>query len=100
MKKELPVELPGRGVGNTTRQMEAAPHGSVFVWCNGDLNYPCMLAEKIGREDLKIVGPEWLLNRHFAGLELSGLIADHGLIFNNDLHYAWAAASPQVRVKP
>jgi len=65
-----------RGTGETTRQMEAAPKGSVFVWCNGQTDYPIRLARKIGREDLQIKAPTWLEER-WIGLELTGVVVDH-----------------------
>lgn len=43
-----------RGTGRTTKQMQDAPRGAVFVWCNGLTDYPRRLARHIGRGDLKI----------------------------------------------
>ena len=65
-----------RGKGATTQQMEAAPKGAVFVWCNGNTDYPRLLARKIGREDLRIETPAWLEGR-WIGLELTGVAVDH-----------------------
>jgi hypothetical protein len=65
-----------RGIGETTQQMEAAPKGSVFVWCNGQTDYPIRLAHKIGREDLQIKAPTWLEER-WRGLELTVVVVDH-----------------------
>ncbi len=31
-----------RGTGRTTRQMEEASIGAVFIWCNEHLNYPTL----------------------------------------------------------
>ena len=69
-----------RGSGQTTRQMQATPLGGVFVWCNDSLQYPKMIAVKIGRSDIKIVGPYWLDNEKWRGLELTGLTVDHATI--------------------
>ena len=33
-----------RDTGRTTNLLKSAPHGAVFVWCNGDLRYPTRLA--------------------------------------------------------
>jgi hypothetical protein len=67
-----------RGTGKTTRQMEAASQGAIFVWCNGQLSYPKNLAQKIGRSDLEIVSPSWLDGRvGYIGRKLSGVILDH-----------------------
>ena len=65
-----------RGSGRTTKQMQEAPQNSIFVWVHHDLHYPKKLAEKIGRNDLKIVSPNWLLNG-WRGVQLSGLVIDH-----------------------
>lgn len=66
-----------RGTGRTTRQMQQAPIGAVYIWCNNLLDYPKRLADKLGRSDLKIVGTEWLENRRWRGVEISGLDIDH-----------------------
>ena len=66
-----------RQTGETTRQMEAAPQGAVFVWCNRHLDYPGALAKKLGRSDLEIVGPSWLDGNAWRARRLSGLIVDH-----------------------
>lgn len=62
--------------GATTRQMEAAPKGAVFIWCNGKTDYAVLLARKLGREDLQIVSPTWLEER-WLGVELTGVVVDH-----------------------
>jgi hypothetical protein len=38
-----------------------------------------MLAEKIGRPDLNIVGPAWL-EQGWIGVEISGLTIDHAAV--------------------
>jgi hypothetical protein len=35
--------------------MMEAPHGAIYVWLNGRLDYPRRLADHIGRRDLVIV---------------------------------------------
>lgn len=71
------VATGGRQSGRTTREMQAAPKGAVFVWVSHHIDYPRDLAHKLGRYDLKIVGPEWLTDRRWMGLELSGIQLDH-----------------------
>lgn len=66
-----------RGTGRTTEQMQSAPLNAVFVWCNGDLAYPKMIADKIDRRDLKIVSPMWLRDNRWRGLRCGGIIVDH-----------------------
>jgi len=46
-----------RGTGRTSAQMREAPADATFVWCNGHLDYPRILAKRLGRDDLVIVGP-------------------------------------------
>lgn len=75
---------PGRGVGNTTRQMQAAPQKSVLVWVNHHLGYPKDLAQKLDRSDLQIVSPDWLSDKRWAGLELTGITLDHATSLTNE----------------
>ena len=79
-----PIIQPGRGVGNTTRQMQAAPQKAVFIWLNHRTHYPRDLAREIGRDDLEIVSPDWLSDRRWAGRELSGIILDHAAALTNE----------------
>lgn len=87
-----------RQTGETTRQMESAPKAAVFVWCNGALSYPKDLAQKLGRTDLKIVGPDWLTNGYWRGLELTGLVVDHATNFTGKLMDARCEALTRVRL--
>ena len=59
-----------RGTGRTSRQLQAAPPGAVFVWCNDRLAYVRDLARARGREDLKIVGLSALDSRHPASVRV------------------------------
>ena len=86
-----------RGTGETTRQMQAAPRNAVFIWCAGHTGYPQMLARKIGREDLKIVTPDWLTSDKWRGLELTGLIVDHAANIRGELYPAYLEAKTRVR---
>ena len=72
-----------RQVGNTTRQMQEAPQKSVFVWVNGHLDYPRQLAKSLGRDDLKIVSPDWLSDHRWFGLVFSGIVLDHAAALND-----------------
>ena len=65
-----------RGTGLTTQQMKAAPQGAVFVWCNDRTWYAVQLARKLGRDDLQIKPPRWLVES-WQGLELTGVVVDH-----------------------
>jgi hypothetical protein len=65
-----------RGTGETTRQMQNAPKGSVFVWCNSYLEYPVRLAISIGRDDLLVKSPGWL-EKSGRGSEFRNIVVDH-----------------------
>lgn len=66
-----------RGTGRTTRQMQEAPAGAVFVWCTSELWYPQDLARRLGREDLEIIRPSQLQPQWFMGRTVKGLVIDH-----------------------
>ena len=65
-----------RGTGITTRQMLAAPQGSIYIWCNSSLDYPRHLAAHLGRQDLQIYSPQWL-EHGWVGYKFSSVILDH-----------------------
>jgi hypothetical protein len=88
---------PDRGSGKTTRAMQAAPKGAVFVWVNHHLDYPKALARHLGREDLKIVSPEWIEDHRWAGLDMTGLIRDPDTRFTDAQWDRWHAAKIRVR---
>jgi hypothetical protein len=69
-----------RGDGTTTKQMQAAPQKAVFIWPNHWTDYPQKLARKLGREDLVIVGPNWLTDQRWAGRDLPGIVVDHATV--------------------
>lgn len=50
-------EDPPRGTGLTSRQMQEAPKGAIFIWCNAEVRYAERLARYLGRDDLIIVSP-------------------------------------------
>jgi hypothetical protein len=96
MGRKKEIEMP-RGDGQTTRQMQASPQDAVFVWCNDILDYPRRLARKVGRTDLQIVGPNWLDDEKWRGLELTGLIIDHATIMGEKRRVARDEARWRVR---
>jgi hypothetical protein len=72
-----------RGTGRTKAQMLDAPHKAIFVWCNGQLHYPRVLARHLGRTDLEIVSPEQIEHwQNFMGRELTGVVVDHATHFH------------------
>lgn len=71
-----------RGTGRTTRQMLSAPKGAHFIWLTQDLHYPLELSKKCGREDLRIVGPDWLIGEKFRSEVSHGIVLDHAVRLN------------------
>lgn len=63
--------------GTTTKQMLSAPSGSIYVWLNGNLEYPRGLAHRLCRDDLKIVSVSWITMQHFRARNITGLVIDH-----------------------
>lgn len=86
-----------RGIGRTTWQMDHAPRGAFFVWCNERLAYPNLLAAGIYRYDLQIVGPSWLAQEKWLGLELPGIIIDHSLLMSTMQNRSYREAMTRVR---
>lgn len=73
--------LQDRKRGVTTTALANAPQGAVYVWRDANLDYPHALAQSIGRNDLKIVGPWWLRPWSVEGttLKRSQVVVDHSL---------------------
>lgn len=63
--------------GRTTKQMQEAPAGAVFVWCNGSTAYPRALAKRLGRDDLQVMPRAWLTHRSVYGMRPGTLVIDH-----------------------
>jgi hypothetical protein len=58
--------------------MVEAPCGSIFIWANGDLDYPRKLAAFLNRDDLRIVSAEMTREtRRFFGLTFPAVVVDH-----------------------
>lgn len=85
-----------RQPGSTSRQMIAAPKDAVFVWLNADLRYPTKLAQALGRQDLKIVSPDWLTQQRWRGLRLSAIIMDYGIPRNAGCWSSFGSALTRV----
>ena len=90
--------MADRQSGLTTKQMQDAPRGSLFVWCNGLLGYPRRLAQELGRDDLRIVAPHDLCGQRLAGLEFPAAILDHAARLTYEEWQGWEWA--QTRVRP
>jgi hypothetical protein len=84
-----------RQIGVTTQQMQQAPLGATFVWCNGHLQYPVLLAKKLGREDLIIRPMSWLSKPcNVMGHGLRHVIIDHAARLDDG---AWESSYYLVR---
>ncbi len=71
-------EAPSRQTGVTTKQMQDAPQGAIYVWLNSQLNYPRKLAEHLGRRDLVIVPAACVnLGTVVGRRERVSMVADH-----------------------
>lgn len=88
-------EETSRQIGATTQQMKDAPLGATFVWCNGLLHYPVLLAKRLGREDLIVRPLSWLSTpNNFVGQNLTNVIIDHAARLDDN---AWESRYYLVR---
>jgi hypothetical protein len=72
-----------RGTGRTTQQILDAPHEAMFVWVHGAIGYPLRLAHKLGRDDLRIVGPDYFGAPGFTGGIPPAIVVDHAVRFTD-----------------
>lgn len=67
-----------RSIGRTTKQMQEAARGAMFVWVNDFLHYPKRLALLLGRTDLEIVSPGFFdTEGRVLGREFMEVVIDH-----------------------
>ena len=87
-----------RQTGRTTKQMETAPQGAVFLWVNAQTDYPKRLSQKIGREDLNIQSKHILGNGAvwFRGRRITGLVIDHAAQLTDNEYRGLAVAYASV----
>lgn len=88
-----------RQTGITTRQMQALPIGALFVWCINSLHYPTKLAQSIGRADLKIVTPSWILGQNWKGCEFSAVARDHAYRLHNNYNEIFEDYMEQIKAR-
>lgn len=70
-------DLPYRGTGRTTRAMQAAPRGALYIWpVMGSISYAKDLARKLGL-DLDIQPVNFLLGGRWHGREWPAVVVDH-----------------------
>jgi len=53
-----------RGTGRTMQALRTAPRGAIYVWVNDHFTYPRELAKRLGRDDLRIVSPDFFLQQY------------------------------------
>lgn len=76
-----------RGTGRTSKQMQKAPQGAVFVWCNDKTWYATEFAKTLNREDLQIKPFSWLQERSVRGIDRSTrVVYDHATFDVNPMH--------------
>ena len=90
------LEEGARGTGRTTRQIKDAPPGAIYVWCNNRTEYPKMLALKLGRGDIEVVPPVWLV-QGWVGRTLTGIVIDHAARLNDCEWHGLRYAEARVR---
>ncbi len=77
-----------RQSGRTTEQMREAPKDAMYVWGSGSpRRYATELARSIGRRDLRIVSPDWLIGDQWLGT-VRAVVVDHAARLNGR---QWAA---------
>lgn len=74
------AEGDGRGSGRTTAQMRGAPYGAIYVVPGGSgISYFRALATFLERQDLSIVGKDWLMAER-RGPGLRPVVIDHYIV--------------------
>lgn len=86
-----------RGTGRTTEQIVNAPLGSVYVWCNGVMDYPRCLVRRLNRTDIKVVPPSWITSDNWRGKELKGVVVDHALKLTPDQYESLNVIRSRIR---
>lgn len=88
-----------RGTGRTTKQMQNAPKGAIYVWVNQHLGWPRDLAASLGRDDLVIVPPSYLDTiDKLAGRTITGILLDHATKLPNRQYDNYRLALTRVKV--
>lgn len=87
-----------RGTGRTTKQMQDAPKGAIYVWVNQHLGWPRDLAHHLGCDDLQIVSPTWLERMgNWAGRSITGLVLDHAAELSDRQYAGYRVLLTRVR---
>lgn len=93
LQKGIAAEAKLRGSGRTTKQLQALPIGGLYVSCNNSsVYYDKRLARFLNRGDILVVGPEWVVNQRWQGMEYTAIEVDHAYLprnKNNELFYVY-----------
>lgn len=98
--RPLPAPAPratqgARRSGRTTRQIQGAAEGSVFVVPSMLMGDAVSIAIELCRSDVLFVTPEWINRDLWHGQTLTGLVLDHSL---TDAPFANAALVAKARI--
>lgn len=66
-----------RGTGRTSLAMIRAPQGAIYVWPNGNLTAPKLLARNLGRPDIVVVSPAFLTEENAYRQRDRRVVLDH-----------------------
>lgn len=69
----------GRQNGKTSTALLEAPQRCVYVCTAGAVRYTKELARKLGREDIIVVGPDWIRDQRYLGQDRARVSVDHAL---------------------
>lgn len=82
-----------RQSGRTTLQLQTAPRDAVFIWpVSVSRIYAVKLAHHLGRDDIEVEGPDWLIAGRWRG-QFRPVVLDHAcntcLTIPNEFWFAW-----------
>ncbi len=94
-----------RGTGETTRQLKALPLNGIFIWVHGNTYYPKQLCKFIGREDIRVVSPFWIMGDSWRGERFSGFALDHAYPWGSrpareDMEFQMRLQILETRIRP
>ena len=87
----------------TTDALRDAPPNAIYVWCNGMPAYPRDVCQRLKRDDIKVVTPQWLISGDWRGVNPDRVVLDHALFYSEERtlnaalveFLAWVANRPR-----
>lgn len=68
----------GRGTGRTTQAIHFLPTDSIYIIGHSDrISRMIYFLDSINRRDIRLVGPDWILESKFRAFQYPGLGLDH-----------------------